>query len=1046
MAEIFPSYSYEYYIDQDLHLQFLMDTEKKEAALGSGIQENHNAVAYPPIGDPWWNTQENLWETVVVPETIEYNNETYVVTAVSAYAFYKFTNIKHISLPKNIRSVGNSAFHFCVNLETVEFSGNVKTIGESCFQVCYNLKSLSLPSSVNSIGKAAFSDCYGLEEVNIPSSCTKVGIDAFTACRKLTKLIIEDGTEPLQFTYSNAIAIDYEATMEDKDDARDHIRGQFADCPLNTLYLGRNVTFPREYYDRWKGYKTLLPFERCSEYRYNLQNSNKYLFFSPAFTKLEFGNNVTEIPDSLFLTTIDSFYYLGGGSIENEIILPANLKSVGVNAFCRALYGTHNLVIPESVETIQYGAFSNNNIIYLTLPTGKLDIGPLSFAYGSIKKLIIPDSDITIGSSAFASNVIEELILPNRNIPIGTNAFANNNIEQINIPDKFETLDGFKSNKICDLIIPSAVTHIASGAFAGNPLRFVHCNTLTPPADANPFSDATIYVPSGTGGTYRQQWSDAAIVDNADEIISINVRTAGTLYSRLLAQDYNVNDVCKLKLKGTLNDDDLTIINEMSNLYYLDLSEMQVEEVANGLFQKISRLETVKLPNTLTSIRDDEFKGCTSLTGSLLIPASCTTIGKKAFADTGIDSFTYTGSISIGDSAFVNCYRIHEVELSSGTQVGKAAFQATRINKITVESGVSIGEDAFKNTGLREAILENGVDKIADGAFGDELEKITFNGSVAYIGNIFGGRLSEVHVSDVVTWCQMPFTDEGPMRFSPRLYIGEEEVTNITVPNTVGNLRNNAFLNCKSLTSVTLSVGVKSIGDNAFKNCYNMVAIVLPNTITNIGEQAFEFCQELNTAKLPSALSALGAYAFRGCSKLVDVEIPASLGVINEATFKDCSSLTNLRLSNSITSIDKSAFAGCSSLSKLDLPESITSMEQFSFDNCSALKSVAVHWDNPITITDVFTSIPSDCYLYCPINTASKYFNAGWDIFPNLKEAGILSITANEGGTVRCYDETISNGTDDIYFTPYRSFNIILTPNEGYVIRKVKLNGENIIS
>ena len=965
------------------HIRYVLNTQTKEAMVGDGLDYEQNALEPPKYGDADYGT--NYWRDLVIPSEISYNQETYSVTSIAWRAFARTTYIHNITLPETLSSINSEAFYMCTELESVTIPEGVTTIESGAFMLCRSLKSVHLPNTVTEIKDKVFSDCYTLEEINIPGACTKVGIDAFTWCRKLFRLNIEDSENVLSLGYSYAVAINY-ITSSPKEPV---YRGQFADCPLTEIYLGRNLSFPNS--EDGKN-RPCTPFEREYLNYFYIIGEGGYLFDIDQLT-LEIGDFVTSLPDRLFY----------GLKIKNKVVFPDNLKIIGSGVFSNALKGNNELILPEGIEYIGSDAFANNSISGV---------------------LAIPEGIEYIGSAAFANNSISGMLsLPEGIEYIGGGAFANNSIEEISLPDGIQMIVGFNGNKIRELTIPSSVTQVITGAFSDNPLRNVNCNTETPPSESNPFADATIYVPAGKGNAYRQQWSDALIVDSSDEIISINVKTAGTLYSRLLAQDYNTSDVSKLKLRGTLNVDDMTIINEMSNLYYLDLSAMQTEEIPNGLFQCTPRLVNIILPETLTAIHDYEFNGCNNLTGEIQIPASCTSIGISSFANTAIKSLVYSGAISIGDSAFKNCYGLHELDITSGSTIGECAFQGTRIHSITIDSGASVGENAFKDSELKEVILESNVNGIGDGAFGSKLEKITFNGPVNSIGNVSSEKLSEVHVSDIITWCQLPFADGDIMKSSPQLYIGEEEVTDVVIPESISDLRDYAFFNCQSLKSVILSEGIKSIGNNTFQDCGELVTVKLPSKLTSIGESAFS-----------------------GCSKLSSMTIPSGIDIVQENTFKDCAALASLSLPTTMTSIQQNAFSGCSSLIKLDLPSSITSIEQHAFENCSALQTVAVHWDNPITIGDVFTLIPSDCYLYCPINTATKYFNAGWNVFTNLKEAGILSVKANSGGTVSCYDTSISGGEDDVFFTPYKSFYVNLTPEDGFVIKKVKLNNENVIS
>ncbi len=959
-----------YYTDPELHLLFTLDKFSKEAILGNNVDEKEAAISFPPIGDDWWkNPTYEWWENIVVPSTITYLGEEYTVVGVSQNAFRKTNLVHSITLPETIRTIGADAFNSCVKLESVNIPSQVRYIPPRAFQLCHmGLKKIQLPEGLDSIGGSAFSECLNLEEINIPKNCKKIGVDAFTWCRKLSKLIIDDSENELECSYSYKVSeLYYDADFYG---GGPKYRGQFADCSLSTIHMGRNIVFP----ESPDGTGNCLPF--------NCDGADSFFSgYSTTFgwmAKITFGPNVTEIADYMF----SNMKFL------NVVSLPSKLKAIGENAF-------------------------NSNM------------GSNSYYVLSQKELTIPESVESIGTGAFGNNILEKVNIPNGLTRIESGAFASNELKEINIPASVEFIGegAFASNELKEIDIPASVEFIGDGAFAGNSLKYVYCNGITPPSGSYPFADAAIFVQTGKGKEYRQRWPGALIIDTSDDVISINVRTAGTLYSRLLAQDLQNRDVYKLKLKGIINNDDIAVINGMDNLYYLDLTEMQIEEIPAGLFQSIPKLVNIKLPLTLTTIHDEEFANCPRLTGNIQLPTSCTTIGNNAFSNTGIDGITYTGAINFGEYAFANCYRLSNLDVTPNSSVGRNAFQGTQIVKTNIGEGVTIGSDAFLNSCLSEVVLEAGVEKIEDGAFGTALQKITIEGNVDSIGNIFTNSILEVYVSDIATWCKLPFNDGGPMKYSPKLYINGEEVNNVDIPQTVDIIRNYLFLNCQSLSSVIIPKGIKAIGNNAFQGCSILTSISLPSTLTTIGENAFNNCRELASITLPSNLTVIGENAFSECSKMETINFPSTLNEINAG-----------------------AFYGCFSLAKIDLPSSITSVKTGAFDGCSGLQRVVVHWDEPITIQKVFTGKPSDCFLYCPIGTATKYYQAGWDEFSNLKEAGIMSIKANSGGTVSCYDTNITDKTDDVFFTPYKSFYVNFTPNEGYIVKKIKLNDENVTS
>ena len=68
---------------------------------------------------------------------------------------------------------------------------------------------------------------------------------------------------------------------------------------------------------------------------------------------------------------------------------------------------------------------------------------------------------------------------------------------------------------------------------------------------------------------------------------------------------------------------------------------------------------------------------------------------------------------------------------------------------------------------------------------------------------------------------------------------------NVTVPDMVVTLREQAFLNNKRIVSVVLSENVTTVSEWVFYNCKNLEKIHIPNSVVNIGENAFYGCDKL---------------------------------------------------------------------------------------------------------------------------------------------------------------------------------------------------------
>lgn len=78
---------------------------------------------------------------------------------------------------------------------------------------------------ITSIGEYAFSSCTNMTSLSISNSVTSIKNYAFNGCNSLKQLNIEDGTETLVLGYNDAVN-----------------KVSVFDCPIETLYLGRNVT------------------------------------------------------------------------------------------------------------------------------------------------------------------------------------------------------------------------------------------------------------------------------------------------------------------------------------------------------------------------------------------------------------------------------------------------------------------------------------------------------------------------------------------------------------------------------------------------------------------------------------------------------------------------------------------------------------------------------------------------------------------------------------------------------------------------------------
>ena len=79
-----------------------------------------------------------------------------------------------------------------------------------------------------------------------------------------------------------------------------------------------------------------------------------------------------------------------------------------------------------------------------------------------------------------------------------------------------------------------------------------------------------------------------------------------------------------------------------------------------------------------------------------------------------------------------------------------------------------------------------------------------------------------------------------------------------------GKVNDYAFFSCDELTSVTIPNSVTTIGEGAFYYCTDLTSVTIPNSVTSIGEGAFYYCKSLTDITIPNSVTSIGKEAFNG--------------------------------------------------------------------------------------------------------------------------------------------------------------------------------------
>ena len=283
---------------------------------------------------------------VVIPETVNHENNSYTVTSISEKAFYRSWKLTSVSIPNSILSIESNAF-----------SG------------CRGLTSITIPTSVTTIGKKAF-DNSGLTSVVIPGSISTLEIGTFSNCSNLTSVVILDGVTTIEdsvfeFCYKLESVLLPESVTFIGDFVFAATEVHSIKLPKSLSYIGASSLKDCEEISINENNPYFSIFDEC------LFNKDKTILFKCPVQKTSLT-----IPQSVIAIEMFAFYnckYL------TSIIIPSNISVIKSTtfAYCPRLA---SVTIEEGVVSIEEYAFSEcPNLTSIVIPGSITSIGERVF-------------------------------------------------------------------------------------------------------------------------------------------------------------------------------------------------------------------------------------------------------------------------------------------------------------------------------------------------------------------------------------------------------------------------------------------------------------------------------------------------------------------------------------------------------------------------------------------------------------------------------------------------------------------------------------------
>ncbi len=146
--------------------------------------------------------------------------------------------------------------------------------------------------------------------------------------------------------------------------------------------------------------------------------------------------------------------------------------------------------------------------------------------------------------------------------------------------------------------------------------------------------------------------------------------------------------------------------------------------------------------------------------------------------------------------------------------------------------------------------------------------------------------LEKVNITNIDNWLKINFANEksNPLYYAHNLYVNNELLTELNIPENITKINNYIFYSCTSLIKVVTGNLLEVIEKSAFKDCTNLSSLNLGNSIKEIGERAFENCSWLTQITIPSSVRSIGGAAFRGTTSYSVVILSTNLNLTNASS------------------------------------------------------------------------------------------------------------------------------------------------------------------
>ena len=385
-------------------------------------------------------------------------------------------------------------------------------------------------------------------------------------------------------------------------------------------------------------------------------------------------------------------------------------------------------------------------------------------------------------------------------------------------------------------------------------------------------------------------------------------------------------------------------------------------------FEGCENLNYVKFRSGNTYIKEYAFKGCTALE-EIKISGTVEEIDEKAFIDCpNLKHFKAKGYF--GDKKNKVLYHKASSTLVLGGALSTIPKVVTKINDYAF-----YGRSELTQITIPEYITEVGVN-----AFGgcQNLKTIKVDKNNKVLDSRDNSNAIIISNEDkLIQGCANTIIPTGIKTIGTNAFCNFDNLTGITIPQTVKTIEEDAIYGCKNLEIINVNpnnptydsrdssnaliettqnrlitacnktvipTSIKTIASNAFTNTTNLTSIVIPDGVENIMDHAFSNLQSLKSISISKTVTSIGKNIFSGSNNLEEIKVSSDNQIYNDGNNKNCIintldqkliyGIKTTTIPSNITSIGFYAFENVLGLSEIKIPDNIISIGEGAFKNC----------------------------------------------------------------------------------------------------------------